>query len=93
MVMTLGTEHCACGCAVSGFNRDLFRHLFSQCKKSMGSIQGELSKSPLHLTDAYSKAEEMIGLSTSYCSHARPTQPGPNRTRLCGPYIAAISGG
>ena len=28
----------------------------------------------------------------SYCSYARPAQPGPNRTRLCGPYIAAISG-
>ena len=29
---------------------------------------------------------------TSYCSYARPAQPGPNRTRLCGPYIAAICG-
>ena len=31
-------------------------------------------------------------LRTSYCSFARPAQPGPNWTRLCGPYIAAISG-
>ena len=29
---------------------------------------------------------------TSYCSYARPAQPGPNRTRLCRPYIAAITG-
>ena len=26
------------------------------------------------------------------CSYARPVQPGPNRTRLCGPCIAAIAG-
>ena len=32
-------------------------------------------------------------LETSFCSYARPAQPGPNRTRLCGPYIAAIAGG
>ena len=29
---------------------------------------------------------------TSFCSYARPVQPGPNRTRLCGPCIAAIAG-
>ena len=29
---------------------------------------------------------------TCYCSYARPTQPGPIRTRLCGPCIAAIAG-
>ena len=29
---------------------------------------------------------------TSYCSYARPTKPGPIRTRLCGPCIAAIAG-
>ena len=29
---------------------------------------------------------------TSFCSYARPAQPGPNRTRLCGPCIAAITG-
>ena len=29
---------------------------------------------------------------TSYCSYARPAQPGPNRTRLCGPCIAALAG-
>ena len=29
---------------------------------------------------------------TSFCSYARPAQPGPNRTRLCGPCIAAIAG-
>ena len=28
---------------------------------------------------------------TSFCSYARPAQPGPNRTRLCGPCIAAIA--
>ena len=31
-------------------------------------------------------------VKTSYCSYARPAQPGPNRTRLCGPCIAAIAG-
>ena len=29
---------------------------------------------------------------TSYYSYARPAQPGPNRTRLCCPCIAAIAG-
>ena len=29
---------------------------------------------------------------TSFCSYARPAQPGPNRTRLCGPSIVAIAG-
>ena len=29
---------------------------------------------------------------TSFCSYARPAQPGSNRTRLCGPCIAAIAG-
>ena len=29
---------------------------------------------------------------TSFCSYARSAQPGPNRTRLCGPCIAAIAG-
>ena len=29
---------------------------------------------------------------TSFCSYARPAQSGPNRTRLCGPCIAAITG-
>ena len=28
---------------------------------------------------------------TSFCSYARPAQPGPNRTRLCGPCIVAIA--
>ena len=31
-------------------------------------------------------------LITSYCSYARPAQPGPIRTRLCGPCIAVIAG-
>ena len=31
-------------------------------------------------------------LITSYCSYARPEQPGPNRIRLCGPCIAALAG-
>ena len=31
-------------------------------------------------------------LITSYCSYARPAQPGPIRTGLCGPYIAVIAG-
>ena len=30
--------------------------------------------------------------TTSFCSYARPAQPGPNRTRLCWPCIAAIAG-
>ena len=30
-------------------------------------------------------------LITSYCSYARPAEPGPNRTRLCGPCIAVIA--
>ena len=29
---------------------------------------------------------------TSYYSYARPAHPGPNRTRVCGPCIAAIAG-
>ena len=33
-----------------------------------------------------------ISLITGYCSYARPAQPGPIRTRLCGPCIAAIDG-
>ena len=28
----------------------------------------------------------------SYCSYARHAQPGPTRTRLCGPCIAALAG-
>ena len=31
-------------------------------------------------------------LITSYCSYAQPAKPGPIRTRLCGPCIAAIAG-
>ena len=31
-------------------------------------------------------------LITSYCSYARPAQPGPIRTRLCGLCIAVIAG-
>ena len=31
-------------------------------------------------------------LITSYCSYARPAQPGPIQTRLCGPCIAVIAG-
>ena len=31
-------------------------------------------------------------LITSYCSYARPAQPGPIWTRLCGPCIAVIAG-
>ena len=33
-----------------------------------------------------------INVQTSFCSYARPAQPGPNRTRLCGPCIATIAG-
>ena len=31
-----------------------------------------------------------MDLISSYCSCARPTQPGP--TRLCGPCVAALAG-
>ena len=31
-------------------------------------------------------------LITSYCSYVQPAQPGPIRTRLCGPSIAAVAG-
>ena len=31
-------------------------------------------------------------LITGYCIYARPAQPSPIRTRLCGPYIAALAG-
>ena len=31
-------------------------------------------------------------LITSYCSYVWPAQPGPTRTRSCGPCIAAIAG-
>ena len=30
-------------------------------------------------------------LITSYCSYVRSAQPGPSRTRLCGPCIAAVA--
>ena len=33
-----------------------------------------------------------INTKTSYCCYARPGQPGPIRTRLCRPCIAAIAG-
>ena len=33
-----------------------------------------------------------VELITSYCSYARSAQPGPIRTRLCGPCIAAKAG-
>ena len=36
--------------------------------------------------------EPKADLITSYCSYARPAQPGPIRTRLCGPCIAVIAG-
>ena len=36
--------------------------------------------------------QKEISSQTSFCSYARPAQPGPNRTRLCGPCIAAIAG-
>ena len=39
--------------------------------------------------DNYQIEAELI---TSYCSYARPTKPGPIRTRLCGPCIAAKAG-
>ena len=35
---------------------------------------------------------DQTDLITSYCSHARPAQPGPNRTRMCGPCIAVLAG-
>ena len=35
---------------------------------------------------------DQSGPITIYCSYARPAQPGPIRTRLCGSCIAVISG-
>ena len=35
---------------------------------------------------------EMEKKHTSKCSYARSAQPGPSRTRLCGPCIVAIAG-
>ena len=35
---------------------------------------------------------DQSGLIASYCSYVRPAQPGPIRTRLCGPCIAAVAG-
>ena len=35
---------------------------------------------------------DQSGPITSYCSYTRPTQPGPIRTRLCGPCKAVIAG-
>ena len=35
---------------------------------------------------------DQSGPNHSYCSYPRPAQPGPNRTRLCGPCIAVIAG-
>ena len=33
-----------------------------------------------------------MNIITGYCIYARPAQPGPIRTRLCGPCIAALAG-
>ena len=35
---------------------------------------------------------DQSGPKTSYCRYVRPAQPGPIRTRLCGPCIAAVAG-
>ena len=43
-------------------------------------------------TSLINESDQSRPLITSYCSYARPAQPGLNRTRLCGPCIAAIAG-
>ena len=43
-----------------------------------------------HLIDG--KYNQNMEKKNSYYSYARPAQPGPNRTRLCGQCITAIAG-
>ena len=47
---------------------------------------------PKRTKTSLSTESDKADLITSYCSDARPQQPGPNRTRLWGPCIAAIAG-
>ena len=64
-----------------------------EINKSTGYVLGEWSSmryTPKGLP--YSKCKGKYKLLTSFCSYARPAQPGPDRTRLCGPCIAAIAG-
>ena len=57
---------------------------WSAFRNHEGSTFTEKDRNKLNWT----KAE----LITSYCSYARSAQPGPIRTRLCGPCIAAKAG-
>ena len=43
-------------------------------------------------TSLITESDKKANLITSCCSYARPAQPGPIRTRLCGPCIAALAG-
>ena len=51
-----------------------------------------LSKKLSHECRLASKLVVEMKKKNSYYSYARPAQPGPNRTRLCGPCTAAIAG-
>ena len=51
--------------------------------------QQSISKAEGVIIDVCSLAK--MSSITSLCSYARPTQPGPIRTRLCRPCIAAIA--
>ena len=43
-------------------------------------------------TSLITESDQSRSKITSYCSYARFAQPGPIRTRLCGPCIAAKAG-
>ena len=62
----------------------------------LGEIFPTVHEVALHTTFHYHQTTVLNKLEileeTSYYSYARPAQPGPNRTRLCGSCIAAISG-
>ena len=93
---------------VDSFNKtlNLFFVFFLTCKtknvkfgpresalynKHDNSTEFDVDVSMLTLVRFLSWSEQMQSI-TSFCSYARPAQPGPNWTRLCGPCLAAIAG-
>ena len=43
-------------------------------------------------TNLITESDQSEPIINGYCIYARPTEPGPNQTRLCGPCIAALVG-
>ena len=81
------------GLGYSNYVRGQLSFLWAQILKTRST-----SESVNLITASSIKQNEQINpegknrLKNSFCSYARPAQPGPNRTRLCGPCIAAIAG-